>query len=286
MLNSKKVFTGKLGKSQQEDKEVYDKKVKKLKDKCEDFGEHYLGAGRTASTPADSMAYYFEIYFKDFMTGKFFSRTSKVLSEMDKQLRRLKDMRIGDDVNAFKKAFKYTPKKIDEKGYIKRSAIDNPEIAEFFNVTIPKKLDEKVANWDHDKEIANMVQSRGNFKLEIGQTAKETEEAINRIETNLRELLKVGTPAAKRNSKILSKKKSEVEAQNKRLSSSKKALETSTKKLNAALEEGNPMKIKQDAAVVEKVKKTVKNEMEVLEKKSKELENLNIQAEKIIKSNY
>ena len=89
MLNSKKVFTGKLGKSQQEDKEVYDKKVKKLKDKCEDFGEHYLGAGRTASTPADSMAYYFEIYFKDFMTGKFFSRTSKVLSEMDKQLRRI-----------------------------------------------------------------------------------------------------------------------------------------------------------------------------------------------------
>ena len=45
------------------------------------------------------------------------------------------------------------------------------------------------------------------------------------------------------------------------------------------------MKIKQDAAAVEKVKKTVKNEMEVLEKKNKELENLNIQAEKIIKNN-
>ena len=83
----------------------------------------------------------FKEYYKKSKKFSLFSRTTKVLKGMDKQLDKIgKDESItGKEIEEeLKKAFKYTSKRDYEKDYGKRSAIDDKAVYGFFNVTLPK----------------------------------------------------------------------------------------------------------------------------------------------------
>ena len=80
----------------------------------------------------------FKEYYKKSKKFSLFSRTTKVLKGMDKQLDKIKKVELAEDAaQKIKDAFKYTSKRNDEE-YGKRSAIDDKAVYGFFNLTLPK----------------------------------------------------------------------------------------------------------------------------------------------------
>lgn len=89
----------------------------------------------------------FEDAFGPLMTmrARMLSRTSRVLNEMYKKLKKLnKNGKISENLDGIEKALKYTPK-TSNGDYIKRSTIDNPKVVKYFN-DIVSTLESKFAN--------------------------------------------------------------------------------------------------------------------------------------------
>lgn len=299
MIGSKKVFVGEgldanqkkeLNKKQKEEKEKYDEKVNKLRKKCENF-EKYLS--RTSmDTSVDSISICFENNFGDFMKGKIFSRTSRVLNKMDSKLKKIKKLKLGEvNVEKIKEVFQFEREKID-KGYIKNSAIDDLKVFNFFNTQVPGILEERRKHEyklfsleGYGKEYRDIVEGSENFQAEIDDAIEDTDSAVEQIKENMSKLLGINTTEAKRNSQILTQKKNQVEDRRKKLQIGKKKLAKITENLEDLLGQGkgNAQQLKQKAQEVKNLRNTVSGELSNLEKGNKELEKLNVQTTKIIK---
>ena len=120
MLRSKKTVKMKLSKykngkvsytslgeaKDKEDQKKYEDKVNKLLVCCANFEKMLLSID--SDFTADKIEGLFKVCFKGIMK-RMFSRTSKILNKMDKDLKNLKEKSLADEgvVTSIKKAFNY-----------------------------------------------------------------------------------------------------------------------------------------------------------------------------------
>lgn len=185
-----------------DDQQYYEKKVKNLIIACEDF-EDALNSMK--SFEIGRMERYFKECFRDFLK-KMFSKTSRILNDMDKKLKKLKNKTLLDKknnidnklVDEIKKAFKYDlPKeensKEEKEGFIKRSAIYDGFVHEYFVNSLPsviddlaqrakqeagKNIDEKVVAWISKKKQA-ILSEVDQLKNEIKNLREKLEKLEN-----------------------------------------------------------------------------------------------------------
>ena len=146
--DDKKEYYG-TGTDPKKDQKKYEEKVKKFLDYyCKNFRNELVERSKnkekglkTVGDIKECFDSSFKEYYKKSKKFSLFSRTTKVLKGMDKQLDKIgKDESItGKEIEEeLKKAFKYTSKRDYEKDYGKRSAIDDKAVYGFFNATLPK----------------------------------------------------------------------------------------------------------------------------------------------------
>lgn len=124
----------------------YNKKVEDLKACCDNFVNSFLNdrnefnkvAGVYYGTPKSWQKKFGKAFEEPMKANKSLSRTSKILHQMYKKLGEFKneEMFNSSNIGKYKEVFNFEEKKakINKKGedLIKRSAIDNPIIVEFF----------------------------------------------------------------------------------------------------------------------------------------------------------
>lgn len=158
----------------------YETKVNSLLEYCMKFKKGLTklspGEGNESITAKDIKNCFndsFKDYFKKF-SKKFglFSRTTKVLKGMDKELEKLGNLELISKGAAAKigGAFEYK-REMPKGGLIKRSAIDDKAVYGFFNGTLPKILQNLVSNKQKAEEkeegkIKFIEESLKNAKLE------------------------------------------------------------------------------------------------------------------------
>ena len=143
IVNLKKVV--KIGSTKttnpnKEDQEKYEEKVKNMRAACKNFKEkfkEYLDIPKMWQG-------LLKCSFKEQMAkNRLVSRTSRILHDMSKKLSKFKNEFDPNKVAEYSKAFYFKAKKANSKDYIKRSAIDDEEVADFFNIEIPRILQGK-----------------------------------------------------------------------------------------------------------------------------------------------
>ncbi len=141
----------------EEDQKNYNNKVLKLENACKEFEKKFK---ECLGTPK-KWKIAFEYFFKEQMKkSRLTSRTSRVLHKMSKNLSQFDDFFDFNKLDEYIKAFHFENKKADNNNLIKRSAIDDKYMVDFFNKTIPdilkNKADEykklKVLPWVFNKE--------------------------------------------------------------------------------------------------------------------------------------
>ena len=125
----------------QKDQKRYNQKVEALEQACNNFGEYLKTV--TAETEISSVIKAFGDkktgFGKQMNKPGMLSRTSKLLHRMKKELSKLKskNKKFGTidnkKIEQYKKVFEFKQEKPDKNDYIKRSAIDDKKVAEFFN---------------------------------------------------------------------------------------------------------------------------------------------------------
>lgn len=134
MLNFKKVIT--RDKSTEDENSGtsqgnYNKKVNELRKACENFRESVLNK---KMKPEYGLKEMFDEAFKEQMKkSQITSRTSRKLHKMSKNLSTFKGPFEQTKAKEYAKALHFDAKKPNKKGYIKRSAIDDEKIDNFFN---------------------------------------------------------------------------------------------------------------------------------------------------------
>lgn len=134
MLNFKKVIT--RDKSTEDENSgtsqgTYNKKVNELRKACENFRESVLNK---EMKPEYGLKEMFDEAFKEQMKkSQITSRTSRKLHKMSKNLSTFKGPFEQTKAKEYAKALHFDAKKPNKKGYIKRSAIDDEKIDNFFN---------------------------------------------------------------------------------------------------------------------------------------------------------
>ena len=121
----------------QEDQKNYKNKVEALQKACKNFGE-YLEEKVNEETKFVDIAKAFadkDTGFKDQMKKSWLlSRTSRRLNEMKKNLSKSKSKTFDPQkIDDFVKCFEFEREKLNNKGNIKRSAIDDKKVYDFFN---------------------------------------------------------------------------------------------------------------------------------------------------------
>lgn len=149
--------------SNTEDQKNYNDKVSAFSSKCKIF---YKSFSENIIFP-NQWKELFDTSFKDQMKYSILtSRTSRILHEISNKLSKFKENSFEpENSENYKKAFKFKAIKPNQKGYIKRSAIDDAEISHFFNVKIPSSI-----------EIEN-----DNIKARYYKNKKELEQVYNEI---------------------------------------------------------------------------------------------------------
>ena len=126
----------------------YEKKVKKFLKYCRNFENALNGLGQklgetiTAKDIRTCFNKSFNEYYKKSKRFSLFSRTTKVLKEMDKKLKELGNLKVkwsDGSVAKLRDAFEYK-RETSKNGYIKRSAIDDKAVYGFFNGTVPETI--------------------------------------------------------------------------------------------------------------------------------------------------
>ena len=142
----------------QNEKSEYEIKVEGFLQQCKIF-RNFLG-GLNSDTTYEEIEREFTELFKDYMSrGKIFSRTRKILEEMGNKLSKYQGYFDPERVKKYGDIFKFKAKEPDKDGYIKRSAIDDAEVANIFNKEIPDILK------DRGKEVkAFTVKNKMDFK--------------------------------------------------------------------------------------------------------------------------
>ena len=121
----------------QEDQKNYEKKVEALQNACDNFGE-YLEKEVNEGTKFVDIAKAFadkDTGFGNQMKKSWLlSRTSRRLNEMKKNLSKSKSKTFDPQkIDDFVKCFEFEREKLNNKGNIKRSAIDDKKVYDFFN---------------------------------------------------------------------------------------------------------------------------------------------------------
>ena len=141
MFNFRKVKTmedGNENKTQiKKDQANYENKVRALRTACDNFGK-YLKKEVTEETKFLDIAKEFEGekngFGKQMKKSWLLSRTSRRLNEMKKNLLKSKNETFDpQNINDFVKCFEFEREKLNNKGNIKRSAIDDKKVYDFFN---------------------------------------------------------------------------------------------------------------------------------------------------------
>ena len=143
MVNLKKVV--KIGSEKSEnpnkkDQEKYEKKVKNMQDACKKFEEKFKEYLDIPKMWQGLLKCYFE---EQMAKNRLVSRTSRILHDMSKKLSKFKGKFDPKKVAEYSMAFNFKAKTANSKDYIKRSAIDDENVAKFFNSEIPKILQMK-----------------------------------------------------------------------------------------------------------------------------------------------
>lgn len=131
LFNFRKVTTAgsKVGNLNTKDQKKYLNKYLELKEACMNFKESLL---KGVKFEKDIKILFDENFEKQMEKSKRTSRTSRLLHKMSENLSQYKEKFDPEKAEKYSLAFKFTPEKI-ENNYIKRSAIDHPEISDFFN---------------------------------------------------------------------------------------------------------------------------------------------------------
>ena len=138
---TKKYGTEDAGKDQKK----YEEKVNQFLEYCMEFKnvlvtEINAGELDTVDDIRKCFNDSFKKYYKNSKKFSLFSRTTKVLKEMDKKLKKLGNLKVNNKNGSLSKirdAFEYS-REIPKNGYIKRSAIDDKAVYGFLNDTVPK----------------------------------------------------------------------------------------------------------------------------------------------------
>ena len=171
-------------------------KVLKLKGCCEKF-EKYLNA--TVNEPTRWHLQFKEI-FKDYLNSKkTFSRTNSLLKDMYKKLKSGKQNWEKQDY--YKKIFGFKPKLPDKKGYIKRSAIDDKTVAEYFNKKLPKAIAEAFNRHNESASLDAHSATIVAKYLNLGDI-KNLEKTNTRFEGTSEKLKHNPVPLTKENRKV------------------------------------------------------------------------------------
>lgn len=125
--------------SNTDDQKNYNNKVLGFNNKCKIFN----GSFHENILFPNQWKKLFDSSFEDQMKySRITSRTSRVLHEISNKLSKFKENSFEPENSTnYKNAFKFEAKSPDKNGYIKRSAIDDNEISNFFNVKIPKEVE-------------------------------------------------------------------------------------------------------------------------------------------------
>lgn len=188
MLNFKKVKERDDSKGSLESKtsqRMYNKKVDELRKACDEFKSEL---NKINSPKAWKKA--FDNSFKDQLKkNRLTSRTSRVLHDMSNKLSKFKEESFDPKkVKEYKKAFKFTAKKANSKGDIKRSAIDDKEVDNFFNKQIDSILDSgKKVSMKSDSVIAEKI---GGSLEENNKFIKSAEKIIAKIDKSIENIEK------------------------------------------------------------------------------------------------
>lgn len=121
----------------------YKTKVNDLVIACNNF-ESYLREKENEFEYSGVLKRFKNVFKSQLKKSKMLSRTSRILNKMSKELEKFKGKFAPEDLEKYSKAFDYKPEKVNEKDYIKRSAIDDKTVTECFKVNIPNILKLKV----------------------------------------------------------------------------------------------------------------------------------------------
>lgn len=187
MLNFKKVIT--RDKSTEDENSgtsqgTYNKKVNELRKACENFRESVLNK---EMKPEYGLKEMFDEAFKEQMKkSQITSRTSRKLHKMSKNLSTFKGPFEQTKAKEYAKALHFDAKKPNKKGYIKRSAIDDEKIDNFFNNEMIEILRGRRVEVKAQKifEKAERSLEKSNESIDL---ANRTIEKIDKIIKNITE---------------------------------------------------------------------------------------------------
>ena len=123
-----------------EDQQKYEEKVKNMRAACKKFEEKF---DERLDFPQVWQGLLKENFKGQMAKNRLVSRTSRILHDISKKLSKFKGEFDPNKVAEYSKAFYFKAKTANSKDYIKRSAIDDENVAKFFNSEIPKILQMK-----------------------------------------------------------------------------------------------------------------------------------------------
>lgn len=253
--NSKANASYTAGEKNNDDQEYYEGKVKGLMECCRNFEKSLKGIKAVNEFTADSIEWRFNYHFGKTMK-KMFSKTSRVLKDMDKKLKKLKkkplavldkdNVYIKDDnlVKAIKESFKYNgPKSGWDKDTIDRAAIYDKTVYDFFNGESPQKsLHVLIDDLAGRAVEIKRKESQKNITVWAGKKMGLIEKRVKDIKDKYEELKKEYEELLKKYNALLKQDANqELEKATKELNEVKNKFEDLQKefniKLNAAIEE-------------------------------------------------
>lgn len=180
MLNFKKVVAKGYGEEKnpnKKDQNDYLVKVNKLEKACKEFDSEFK---KILDTPEKWKKKFDGCFNEQMKKNKLTSRTSRVLHGMSKNLSKFKGKFEDENVDDYVKAFEFTPEKV-KNGYIKRSAIDDKAVANFFNFDIPTILMKK----SNELKVQEVYSKDKLWKV-IERPLKNGEKALEDVEEKLK----------------------------------------------------------------------------------------------------
>lgn len=253
--NSKANASYTAGEKNNDDQEYYEGKVKGLMECCRNFEKSLKGIKAVNEFTADSIEWRFNYHFGKTMK-KMFSKTSRVLKDMDKKLKKLKKKPlvvldkdngyIKDDnlVKAIKESFKYNgPKSGWDKDTIDRAAIYDKTVYDFFNGGSPQKSLQVLIDNLADRAVEiKRKESQKNIAAWVGKEMGSIEKQVKDIKDKYKELKKEYEELLEKYNALLKQDTNqELEKATKELNEVKNKFESLQKefniKLNAAIEE-------------------------------------------------
>lgn len=249
--NSKANASYTAGEKNNDDQEYYEGKVKGLMECCRNFEKSLKGIKAVNEFTADSIEWRFNYHFGKTMK-KMFSKTSRVLKDMDKKLKKLKkkplavldkdNVYIKDDnlVKAIKESFKYNgPKSGWDKDTIDRAAIYDKTVYDFFNGESPQKSLQVLIDDLAGRAVEiKQKESQKNIAAWVGKKMGLIEKQVKDIKKEYEELLK------KYNALLKQDANQELEKATKELNGVKNKFESLQKEFNAKVNEVNDLAAK------------------------------------------